>query len=109
MPAGYPSVGPAETARDTGGLVRRTATEHALPMATRAESTPVDVADRPLVLVDVRASACGYQALVWALQEAQRRAARPPAGPVWPGASMEAEVGCAGVKRAPGARVARGT
>src|SRR3954452_15374773 len=100
MPAGYPSVGPAETARDTGGLVRRTATEHALPMATRAESTPVDVADRPLVLVDVRASACGYQALVWALQEAQRRDAVLLAVTVWPGDPTEPDEGCAEMERA---------
>jgi nucleotide-binding universal stress UspA family protein len=54
-------------------------------MATRAESAPVDAADRSLVLVDVRPSACGYQALLWALQEAQRRDAVLLAVTVWPG------------------------
>ena len=54
-------------------------------MATRAESAAVDSADRPLVLVDVRPSACGYQALLWALREAQRRDAVLLAVTVWPG------------------------
>jgi hypothetical protein len=29
--------------------------------------------ERPVLVVDVRPSACGYMALLWALQEAQRR------------------------------------
>jgi nucleotide-binding universal stress UspA family protein len=31
---------------------------------------------RPTLVVDVRPSACGYSALLWALQEAERRDAR---------------------------------
>jgi nucleotide-binding universal stress UspA family protein len=54
-------------------------------MTTRPEGAPVDPADRPLVLVDVRPSACGYQALTWALREAERRGAHLLAVTVWPG------------------------
>src|SRR3954452_13900693 len=68
-----------------GGLVPRRGTEHSLPMATRADSAPVDTADRKLVLVDVQPSACGYQALVWALQEALRCDAHLLAASVWSG------------------------
>jgi nucleotide-binding universal stress UspA family protein len=54
-------------------------------MATRVQGAPVDGADRPLVLVDVRPSACGYEALLWALREAERRDAVLLAVTVWPG------------------------
>ena len=42
-------------------------------------------ADRPLVLVDVQPSRCGYQALTWALREAERRDATLLAVTVWAG------------------------
>jgi nucleotide-binding universal stress UspA family protein len=54
-------------------------------MATGADSPPVEAADRPLVLVDVRPTSCAYQALVWALQEVDRRDAQLLAVTVWPG------------------------
>jgi nucleotide-binding universal stress UspA family protein len=54
-------------------------------MTERADGTPADPADRPLVLVDVRPSACGYQALLWALREAERRDASLLAITVWSG------------------------
>jgi nucleotide-binding universal stress UspA family protein len=54
-------------------------------MTERADGAPVDPADRPLVLVDVRPSACGYQALLWALHEAERRDASLLAVTVWSG------------------------
>jgi len=54
-------------------------------MTERADGTPADPADRPLVLVDVRPSACGYQALLWALREAERRDATLLAVTVWSG------------------------
>ena len=76
-------------------------------MATRAESAPVDVAGRQLVLVDVRASACGYQALVWALQEAQRRDAVLLAVTVWPGDPTEPDEGRAEMEQALTAMVQR--
>jgi orotidine-5'-phosphate decarboxylase len=69
-------------------------------MATRAESAPVDAADRPLVLVDVRPSACGYQALVWALREARRREAVLLAVTVWPGDPGQPEEGRAEMEEA---------
>jgi nucleotide-binding universal stress UspA family protein len=64
-------------------------------MATRAEGAPVDPADRPLVLVDVRPSACGYRALMWALQEAERRDATLLAVTVWPGDPSQPDEGLA--------------
>jgi hypothetical protein len=37
------------------------------------EGGPGGTPGQPLVLVDVRPSACGFQALMWALREAERR------------------------------------
>jgi hypothetical protein len=54
-------------------------------MTQRARGAPADPADRPLVVVDVRPSACGYQALLWALHEAERRDASLLAITVWSG------------------------
>jgi nucleotide-binding universal stress UspA family protein len=64
--------------------------------------------DRPLVLVDVRPTECGYRALLGALREAERRDAHLLAVTVWPGdpaqpdeggaemeAALAAMVGCA--------------
>ena len=76
-------------------------------MATRADSAPVDTADRPLVLVDVQPSACGYQALVWALQEAQRRDAHLLAVTVWSGDPAEPDEGRAEMEQALTAMVKR--
>lgn len=58
-------------------------------MVQGAEGTPVEAGERPLVLVDVRPSSCGYQALVWALQEAERRDAVLIAVTVWSGDPTE--------------------
>ena len=76
-------------------------------MATRAEDAPVDVADRPLVLVDVRPSGCGYQALLWALREAQRRDAVLLAVTVWPGDPAQPDEGIAEMEEALTAMVER--
>ena len=62
-------------------------------MTERADGTPADPADRPLVLVDVRPSACGYQALLWALAEAERRDATLLALTVWSGDPAQPEAG----------------
>lgn len=62
-------------------------------MATRAPNAPVDAADRPLVLVDIRPSACGYQALLWALPEAERRDAVLLVVAAWPGDPTAADQG----------------
>jgi hypothetical protein len=69
-------------------------------MATCADDAPVDVADRPLVLVDVRPSACGFQALLWALREAQRRDAVLLAVTVWPGDPAQPDDGIAEMEAA---------
>jgi nucleotide-binding universal stress UspA family protein len=76
-------------------------------MATRARSAPVDPADRPLVLVDVRPTACGYRALVWALQEADRRDATLLAVTVWPGDPSQPDEGLAEMEQALAAFVER--
>jgi nucleotide-binding universal stress UspA family protein len=54
-------------------------------MTTRASGAPVDSADRRLVLVDVRPSACCYQALLWALREAEERDAELLVVTAWSG------------------------
>jgi nucleotide-binding universal stress UspA family protein len=76
-------------------------------MATRAEGAPVDSADRPLVLVDVRPSACGYQALLWALREAERRDALLLAVTVWPGDPSQPDEGRTEMEQALAAMVER--
>ena len=62
---------------------------------------------RPLVLVDVRPTACGYQALLWALREAERRDATLLAVTVWPGDPTQPDEGRAEMERALGAMVER--
>lgn len=69
-------------------------------MTVRAPGAPVDTADRPLVLVDVRPSACGYRALLWALREAERRDAELLAVTLWPGDPAEPDGGRAEMERA---------
>jgi nucleotide-binding universal stress UspA family protein len=54
-------------------------------MATGSDRPPVEAADRPLVLVDVRPTSCAYQALVWALREVERRDADLLAVTIWSG------------------------
>ncbi|HLM05579.1 MAG TPA: universal stress protein [Blastococcus sp.] len=76
-------------------------------MAERADSAPTDAAGRPLVLVDVRPSACGYQALLWALREAERRDAVLLALTVWPGDPSQADDGLAEMEEAMLAMVGR--
>jgi nucleotide-binding universal stress UspA family protein len=76
-------------------------------MAPRAEDAPVDAPDRPLVLVDVRPSACGYQALLWALREAERRDAALLAVTVWPGDPAQPDEGIAEMEEALTAMVER--
>jgi hypothetical protein len=63
---------------------------------------------RPLVLVDVRPTACGYQALLWALREAERRDALLLAVTVWPGDPAQLDEGRAEMEQALTAMVERG-
>ena len=63
---------------------------------------------RPLVLVDVRPTACGYQALLWALREAERRDALLLAVTVWPGDPAQSDEGRAEMEQALTAMVQRG-
>ena len=76
-------------------------------MTERAAGAPADPADRPLVLVDVRPSACGYQALMWALQEAERRDATRLAVPVGAGDPAQPDEGLAEMEQALAAMVER--
>jgi nucleotide-binding universal stress UspA family protein len=66
-----------------------------------------DPAGRPLVLVDVRPSACGYQALLWALREAERRDAVLLAVTVWPGDPTQPDEGRSEMEQALAAMVGR--
>ncbi len=70
-------------------------------MTGRAETGLVDrSAERPLLVVDVRPSACGYSALLWALQEAERRDARLLAVTLWAGDPSEPDEGRAAMEEA---------
>ena len=62
---------------------------------------------RHLVLVDVRPTACGYQALLWALREAERRDAVLLAVTVWPGDPAQVDDGRAEMEEALTAMVER--
>ena len=62
---------------------------------------------RPLVLVDVRPTDCGYRALLWALREAERRDAVLLAVTVWPGDPTEPDEGRAEMEQALTATVER--
>jgi nucleotide-binding universal stress UspA family protein len=66
-----------------------------------------DPAARPLVLVDVQPSAHGYQALVWALQETERRDASLLVVTLWPGDPAQADEGRAEMEQALEAMVER--
>jgi hypothetical protein len=63
---------------------------------------------RPLVLVDVRPTECGYQALLWALLEAERRDADLLAVTVWPGDPAQPDEGRAEMEQALAGMVERG-
>ncbi|TFV92942.1 universal stress protein [Blastococcus sp. CT_GayMR20] len=76
-------------------------------MTERAGGTPADPADRPLVVVDVRPSACGYQALLWALREAERRDATLLAVTVWSGDPLLPDEGLGEMEQALAAMVER--
>ena len=76
-------------------------------MTERAAGAPADPADRPLVLVDVRPSACGYQALTWALREAERRDATLLAVTVFAGDPAQPDEGIAEMEQALAAMVER--
>jgi nucleotide-binding universal stress UspA family protein len=76
-------------------------------MTTRAGDAPVESADRRLVLVDVRPSACCYQALLWALREADERDADLLAVTVWSGDPSQSDEGCAEMEDALRAMVQR--
>lgn len=62
---------------------------------------------RPLVLVDVRPTECGYRALLWALREADRRDAVLLAVTVWPGDPSQRDDGRAEMEQALTAMVGR--
>jgi len=68
---------------------------------------PAGAPDRSLVLVDVRPSACGYQALMWALREAERRDATLLAVTIWAGDPAQPDEGLAEMERALAAMVER--
>jgi nucleotide-binding universal stress UspA family protein len=68
---------------------------------------PAGTPERPLVLVDVRPSACGYQALMWALREAERRDATLLAVTVWAGDPAQPDEGIAEMEQALAAMVER--
>ncbi len=71
------------------------------------DSPPAGLADRPLLVVDVRPSACGYSALLWALQEAERRDAHLLAVTLWAGDPGEPDEGRAAMQEALEATVRR--
>jgi nucleotide-binding universal stress UspA family protein len=73
----------------------------------RAEGAPADSADRPLVLVDIRPSSCGYEALRWALLEAERRDATLLAVTIWWGDPAQPDEGLAEMEEALAAMVER--
>jgi nucleotide-binding universal stress UspA family protein len=63
--------------------------------------------ERPVLVVDVRASACGYSALLWALQEAERRDAHLLAVTLFAGDPSEPDEGLPAMEEALGATVRR--
>jgi nucleotide-binding universal stress UspA family protein len=68
---------------------------------------PAGTSDRPLVLVDVRPTACGYQALMWALREAERRDATLLAVTVWAGDPAQPDEGLPEMEQALASMVER--
>ena len=70
---------------------------------------PTGAAGRPLVLVDVEPSHCGYEALTWALREAERRDATLLAVTLWAGDPTQPDDGRTEMEQALAAMVARAT
>lgn len=64
-------------------------------------------AARPLVLVDVQPSAHGYEALLWALKETERRDASLLVVTLWPGDPAQPDEGRAEMEQALTAMVQR--
>jgi hypothetical protein len=71
------------------------------------DSPAAGLPDRPLLVVDVHPSACGYTALLWALQEAERRDAHLLAVTVWAGDPAEPDEGRPAMEEALEATVRR--
>jgi nucleotide-binding universal stress UspA family protein len=71
------------------------------------DSPAAGLPDRPLLVVDVQPSACGYAALVWALREAERRDAGLLAVTLWAGDPGEPDEGSAAMEEALRATVRR--
>ncbi len=71
------------------------------------DSATTGAGDRPLLVVDVRPSACGYSALLWALQEAERRDAHLLAVTLFAGDPGEPDDGLAAMEEALEATVRR--
>jgi hypothetical protein len=71
------------------------------------ESAEGGVTDKPILVVDVRPSACGYSALLWALQEAERRDAHLLAVTLWAGDPGEPDEGSSAMEEALEATVRR--
>jgi nucleotide-binding universal stress UspA family protein len=70
-------------------------------MTGKAETGLVERSgERPLLVVDVRPTACGYSALLWALQEAERRDAQLLAVTLWAGDPSEPDEGRAAMEEA---------
>jgi hypothetical protein len=76
-------------------------------MQVMTDSPPAGLPDRPLLVVDVKPSACGYTALLWALQEAERRDAHLLAVTLWAGDPGEPDDGHAAMEEALQATVQR--
>jgi nucleotide-binding universal stress UspA family protein len=75
--------------------------------AGMTDSATTGAGDRPLLVVDVRPSACGYSALLWALQEAERRDAHLLAVTLFAGDPGEPDDGLAAMEEALEATVRR--
>jgi hypothetical protein len=71
------------------------------------DSPVSDRAGRPVLVVDVRPSACGYSALLWALQEAERRDADLIAVTLFAGDPGEPDEALGAMEEALGATVRR--
>lgn len=76
-------------------------------MSEAGAAGPAGTAGRPLVLVDVQPTHCGYEALTWALREAERRDATLLAVTVWAGDPGAPDEGRAQMEEALAATVAR--
>ena len=75
--------------------------------AAMTDSVASGEVERPVLVVDVRPSACGYSALLWALQEAERRDAHLLAVTLFAGDPGEPDEGLAAMEEALEATVRR--